>query len=64
MLRVPAVRTEEGLCVALIEQRGVLVHPGYFFDFPTEAYLVVSLLTPPEVFDEGMARICELVEVR
>lgn len=64
VLRVPAVRTEEGLCVALIEQRGVLVHPGYFFDFPTEAYLVVSLLTPPEVFDEGMARICELVEVR
>jgi alanine-synthesizing transaminase len=64
VLRVPAVRTEEGLCLALVEERHVLVHPGYFFDFPTEAYLVVSLLTPPEAFEEGMVRICELVEVR
>ncbi len=35
----------------------MLVHPGYFFDFPTEAFLVVSLLTPPAEFQEGVARM-------
>jgi hypothetical protein len=35
----------------------VLVHPGYFFDFPSEAFLVVSLLTPPAEFREGIAGV-------
>jgi hypothetical protein len=33
------------------------VHPGYFFDFPGEAYLVLSLLPPPAEFGEGVARV-------
>ena len=37
----------------------MLVHPGYFFDFPSEAYLVISLLTPPADFREGIARLLE-----
>ena len=36
---------------------GVLVQPGYFFDFPTEAFLVLSLLTPPDVFADGVSRV-------
>jgi len=35
----------------------VLVQPGFFFDFETEAFLVVSLLTPPDVFHEGVGRL-------
>ena len=57
VLRVPAVRTEESLVVSLIEEDGVLVHPGYFFDFAHEAYLVVSLITPPADFDAAIERI-------
>jgi len=34
----------------------VLVQPGFFYDFETEAFLVMSLLTPPEIFQEGVAR--------
>jgi len=56
VLRVPAVTSEEQLVVDLVERERVLVHPGYFFDFPHEAYLVVSLLPAPDVFREGMTR--------
>ena len=59
VLRVPATTPEETLVVDLLEQDGVLVHPGYFFDFATEAYLVVSLLPHPDVFDEGIRRAME-----
>lgn len=52
----PAVREEE-FTLALLEQDHVLVHPGYFFDFAQEGFLVVSLLTRPELFQEGMARL-------
>ena len=48
---------EEDLVVDLLTSSGVLVHPGYFFDFPRESYLIVSLLTPPEPFAEGVGRL-------
>jgi hypothetical protein len=57
VLRVPATSTEEERALRLLESHGVLVHPGYFFDFPSEAFLVVSLLTPPAEFQEGVARV-------
>ena len=40
---------------------GVAVHPGYFFDFEGDGYIVVSLLTPREVFEEGMARVARSI---
>jgi len=51
--------TEEERALRLVDARGVLVHPGYFFDFPGEAYIVLSLLTPPAEFREGVARVLE-----
>lgn len=57
VIRVPRTRSEEELVVELLEQDGVLVHPGYFFDFDAEGYLVVSLLPPPDVFQPGMERV-------
>ena len=56
-LRVPATLPEEERVARLLEDEGVLVHPGYFFDFPHEAYLVVSLLPEPEPFAEGVDRM-------
>ena len=56
-LRVPAVRPEEEIVLDLLETHDVLVHPGYFYDFPSEAWLVLSLLPPPDVFAEGAARL-------
>ena len=44
VIRVPAVRSEERLVLDLLDRERILVHPGYFFDFAHEAYIVVSLL--------------------
>jgi len=57
VLHVPATRAEDEWVIGLAEEDGVLVHPGYFFDFPREAYLVLSLLPPTSEFAEGVARI-------
>lgn len=61
VLRVPRVRSDEELALELIEKHGVIVHPGYFFDFADEGYLVISLLTPPATFDSGIARVMSVV---
>ena len=54
VVRVPATRSEEALVTELLERDAVVVHPGYFFDFPHEAFLVVSLLPEPDVFARGV----------
>jgi aspartate/methionine/tyrosine aminotransferase len=57
IIRVPAIRSEEALVLGLLEQHRVLAHPGYFFDCRHEAFVVVSLLPPPEAFREATARL-------
>jgi alanine-synthesizing transaminase len=57
VLRVPATQTDEELAIHLLEEKSVLVHPGHFYEFPSDGYLVVSLITPLEEFCEGMKRI-------
>jgi alanine-synthesizing transaminase len=59
VLRVPSTRSEEDRVVDLLERDRVLVHPGFFFDFPHEAFIVVSLLPPVEMFADGIARVLE-----
>lgn len=56
VLRVPATQPDEDLALALLDRHGVLLHPGHFYDFPSEGHLVLSLLTPPVVFAEGIGR--------
>jgi hypothetical protein len=53
---VPAFRPEETLALELLEREKILVHPGYFFDFPHEAYIVVSLLPAEDKFGDGFER--------
>jgi len=60
VVRVPALRSEEALTLELLEREHVLVHPGYFFDFAHEAYIVVSLLPPEDRFVAGLARALAL----
>jgi aspartate/methionine/tyrosine aminotransferase len=62
IIELPRVRTEEEWAVRLLEDDGVLVQPGYFFDMSREAFIVVSLLVPPSDFTEGVRRITERVE--
>lgn len=50
ILRVPATQPDEEVAIHLLERRGVLVHPGHFYDFPRDGHLVVSLIAPPAQF--------------
>jgi alanine-synthesizing transaminase len=62
VLRIPHTMPEDECVIRLLEQQHLLVHPGYFFDFPRDGYLVASLLTRPDVFrsatDRLLAAVC------
>ena len=58
ILQMPRTRSEEEWALGLLRDHDVLVQPGFFYDFDSEAYLVVSLLTPPAIFTEGIKRLC------
>jgi aspartate/methionine/tyrosine aminotransferase len=57
VLRLPALPGEEDWAVRLLVDADVLVHPGYFFDFEGEGFVVASLLTPPGILADGASRI-------
>ena len=59
VMQVPSLVPEEELMLTLLEQSRVLTHAGYFFDFPKESFLIVSLLTPEDAFIEGVSRILD-----
>jgi aspartate/methionine/tyrosine aminotransferase len=59
VIRVPATRSEEQFVLELLDRERVLVHPGYFFDFAHEAYVVVSLLPPEAVFADALTRVLQ-----
>ena len=61
ILRVPATQSDEDLAIELLRKTGVLVHPGHFYDFPRDGYLVLSLITQPEQFQEGIGRVLKLL---
>src|SRR5258706_1035646 len=55
VLRVPATRSDEDLAINLLAAPGVSVHPGHFYDFPSDGNLVVSLITAEAEFSRGLA---------
>lgn len=57
VLRIPVTRSDEDLAIALVREKGVVVHPGHFFDFPQDGYLVLSLITREKEFGEGTERV-------
>jgi hypothetical protein len=63
VLRVPVTQTDEELAVDLVRQKSVLVHPGHFYDFPSDGYLVLSLITPGIEFAEAVQRVLEVLNL-
>jgi alanine-synthesizing transaminase len=61
ILRVPVTQSDDDLAVAIVREECVLVHPGHFYDFPSDGFLVMSLLTPPSQFSEGVRRVLKLI---
>jgi aspartate/methionine/tyrosine aminotransferase len=63
LLRVPVTRPDEDLAIALLRERDTLVHPGHFYDFSDDGYLILSLITPPQSFREGISRVLNFLKV-
>jgi alanine-synthesizing transaminase len=61
VVRVPVTRSDEELAIELLQEKSVLAHPGHFYDFPSDGYLVLSLITEEEVFREGIRRMLEML---
>jgi alanine-synthesizing transaminase len=60
VLRVPATRSDEDLAIELLTAKDVHLHPGHFYDFPSDGYLVASLITKTEDFEKGIGRLLSI----
>jgi aspartate/methionine/tyrosine aminotransferase len=49
--------SDEALAIHLLRNHHVLLHPGHFYDFPSTNHLVLSLITPTDVFREGVQKL-------
>jgi aspartate/methionine/tyrosine aminotransferase len=61
VLRVPVTRSDEELAIALVREKAVVVHPGHFYDFESDGYLVLSLIAPEADFEQGIERLLDFV---
>ncbi len=62
VVRIPNRCSEEQWVLKFLKEDLVLVHPGYFFDFDLQGYIIVSLLPPPHIFQEGIRRVLGRIE--
>jgi alanine-synthesizing transaminase len=60
ILRVPVTRSDEDLAIELLDTQEIYVHPGHFYDFPTDGHFIVSLIVPEHDFREGMKRLLSI----
>jgi alanine-synthesizing transaminase len=61
ILRVPVTQTDEELAIELVRKKRVLLHPGHFYDFPNDGYLVLSLITQKVEFAGALQRVIEMM---
>jgi aspartate/methionine/tyrosine aminotransferase len=56
-LRIPVQGSDEEAAIRLLKERGVLAHPGHFFDMESDGYLIVSLITREAELKEGVEKL-------
>lgn len=61
ILQVPVIKTDEEWSIELLQNRGILLYPGYFFEFEGGAYLLVSLIVEPELLGSGAAGVIDYI---
>jgi aspartate/methionine/tyrosine aminotransferase len=64
ILRVPALGSDEDLVIALLQDAGILLQPGHFYNFQSEGNLVASLITPVEEFRAGVDKALNFIACR
>jgi alanine-synthesizing transaminase len=63
VVRVPVTQSDDDLAVDLLRRKSVLVHPGHFYDFSSDGYLVLSLIGVENEFAEGIKRLLESIVI-
>jgi aspartate/methionine/tyrosine aminotransferase len=63
VLRVPITQTDEELAIDLLSRKSVLLHPGHFYDFPSDGYLVLSLIAQKAEFTEALHRVLQMLNL-
>lgn len=61
VLRAPALMSGEALAIRCMEQERVIMHPGYFYGFDGDGWIVLSLLPPAAEFAEGVKRLIRAI---
>ncbi len=61
VLRIPALQPDEQTVRELLD-RGVWVHPGYFFGMPESGWLILSLITPSQEFAAGVTGMVDYLQ--
>jgi alanine-synthesizing transaminase len=64
ILKVPSIRSDEDWAVELLIAAGVSLHPGHFYDFPAEGFLVLSLLPDPKIFADAASKVISFISAR
>ena len=64
VLRVPVTSSDEDLAIRLLNESGVLVQPGHFYDFPADGFLVLSLITDSQTFRTGISRLLQFIATK
>jgi aspartate/methionine/tyrosine aminotransferase len=62
VLRVPVTQSDEQLAIKILRAGSVLVHPGHFYDFPQDGFVVLSLIAPVDEFREGVRKVLETID--
>ena len=62
ILQVPRLHSEEEWALELLLAERILIQPGFFYDFESEAFLVISLLPEPAIFQDGIGRLTRFLE--
>lgn len=62
VLRVPSARSDEALALELLTTKNVYIHPGHFYDFPSDGFLVLSLIVPEAEFARGLSHLLEVFQ--
>lgn len=62
IVRLPALLDDEEWALTLLEQDGVVVQPGYYYDLSAGTHVVLSLITEPLCFAHGVRSLAARVE--
>jgi len=62
ILKIPNTRSEEEWALKLLDEVGVYVFPGYFFEFQESSYFVLCLLTERGVFEKGIGEMIKIIQ--